>query len=203
MYGKSRNSICWLKDGVAYRSEFRFFLLYITTYPGAVYCLVIAMCVFMKRSCLMSQANIFGLSFVNSYPSPLLHGFASRIALYPLSLFISQVGYMVMGIHLDITKKFSFVLFAIALLLQSTTGIANLICFCFDPVFSSLFNKPANPEAPDHIPTTATISSATITIAQPATNASFFEEQDPKLDLQLQEQAAQEAKTLALFIDHL
>lgn len=204
MYGKSRDSICWLKDGTAFRSEFRFFLLYITMFPGAVYCLVIAIFVLVKRARLISPASFPGFDFVNTFPSPLLHGFASRIALYPLSCFISQVGYMIMTIHIDLSKSFNLVLFSIALALQSTTGIVNLVCFFCDPVFSSLFNRPADPDT--HLQTTdftASIGTATITIAQPIPNSNFFEERDPKLDLQLQEQAMQEAKTLSLFIDHL
>ncbi|KAI0236004.1 hypothetical protein L0F63_004640 [Massospora cicadina] len=71
----------------------------------------------------------------------LVNQFATRIALYPFSCFISHFGFMAMGFTYDFTNHISPFLLSLGLFLQSTTGVVNLICLCFDPSLIEMLKR--------------------------------------------------------------
>ncbi|KAI0221214.1 hypothetical protein L0F63_003274 [Massospora cicadina] len=119
-YGKSHSEICFLKSDHKLRLFFKFYLFYASLYVGVIYCLVFSVLVYLKAitqtsSCvpLRPRGSSFGIY------NRLVSQFAAMIALYPLSCFVSHFG--------------------LGLLLQSTAGIANLLCLFFDPSLSEWF----------------------------------------------------------------
>ncbi|KAJ9050690.1 hypothetical protein DSO57_1012229 [Entomophthora muscae] len=132
VYGKVNNSLCFIRHDHPYRIFFKIYLLYASLYLGIIYCLVISTLVYLKAlSHVLPWIDTRGPTF-GDYNMVVL-SFAMRIALYPLSCFISQVGFMAVTISFDLFGPPSSCMFSIALFLQSTTGIINLICLCFDP----------------------------------------------------------------------
>ncbi|KAJ9051509.1 hypothetical protein DSO57_1003861 [Entomophthora muscae] len=134
VYGKVFDSYCFIRLDIPGRNILKVFILYVTTYPGLLYCLFISMRVFFARA--HSHApEVFDLRFPLLKPSatPIATRFSKRIALYPFSCFITNVGFMVVSFQYDITGSRSMILLDVAFIMQSLTGVLNLVCLFFDP----------------------------------------------------------------------
>lgn len=139
VYGKA-GSLCFIRSEHPYRMFFKIYLLYASLYVGLLYCLVISVLVYLKvLTQTISWLEPRGPTFGN-YNMVVLN-FAMRIALYPLSCFLSQAGFMAVAISFDVFHTRSLPLLSLAFFLQSTTGIINLICLCFDPSVAVMFRS--------------------------------------------------------------
>jgi len=134
-FGKDYFNGCYLDKGLneSTRKMLKIFLIHITLLPGTLYCLIIPLLIF------------YYLRNDNSKVSLLSY----RIVLYPLSCFLSLIGYLVYSLHLEITDTHDDYLFFWCRIGLRVSGALNLIVLALDPSFQesvkSFLVKPLAP----------------------------------------------------------
>ncbi|KAJ9063323.1 hypothetical protein DSO57_1001229 [Entomophthora muscae] len=144
-YGKSYISFCHVNFVHPSREAIKALVLYTTNYPAIIYCMVIAMAVFIKLARTKPACDLEAQSLLPTIHDPMSRALACRVALYPLACFLCHIGDLICNLLVFFSiSPYGFV--TLAYMGVSLNGAANLVCFLLDPyIVESFYRHPAAP----------------------------------------------------------
>lgn len=125
--GKSSDDYCFLIMEIPNRELVKFFLVHLINWPGTIYCLIISLIVLYQY-----RFNTHQEKEKTIFCEPEIRQLSWTIALYPLTCFITMIGYLTYNSVYDGFNYHSDTLAAWMLLGFSGTGLINLLSLLVD-----------------------------------------------------------------------
>lgn len=132
-YGLSMSGRCDFNKDFEYTRALGIVLLYMTNYPGLIYCLIICILVWVKLAITSAIPDPEENIQINDVQDQFSRYIVSRVSLYPMSYFLCNLGRIVASCYFTIFYRKCDFLLTWDLIGTSLVGTVNLLCFLLDP----------------------------------------------------------------------